>query len=540
MTWTRVSGTPALDSSRVVDVKTADLIGGHRMLDASYRRLVRPAAILCVAFLFPASVCSHAQEAWDAVYLKGNKIGYVHTFVEKVSEKLKSGKSQDLFRVRQDQVFTFRRLNDTVTMKMMYGTIETPDGEVLRLDTRTLTSNNEIRVHGDAVRGKMKLKLDTDNGARQEQVIPWGNDVRGPYAAEQSMAKKPMEEGETRVIKMYIPDLNRVVDFTFKAGPVADVLLGDGVKHPLRKVTQTASLDGKPQPVLDAVLWADSGGQVLKLETDMMGGIVMFRTTKDGATGPMAQGNERFDEIRSTMIEIGKIIPDPRRTSYVQYRITLKGEDPAQIFPTDGRQTIQARPDKNSLILNVVSAGPDDGTAGPAEVEAQFVRSNGIITSDDEQVRSLARRAIRDARTPWDKAVRIEHWVFENIRDKNFAVAFAPADEVARNLSGDCSEHSVLAAAMSRAVGIPSRVVVGMLYVDNPQQKLKGFGYHVWHEVYVNQRWVALDSSWDQSAVDATHIKLGDTSLDGVAPFQAFLPIARVQDKLEIDPIELR
>jgi len=59
-------------------------------------------------------------------------------------------------------------------------------------------------------------------------------------------------------------------------------------------------------------------------------------------------------------------------------------------------------------------------------------------------------------------------------------------------------------------------------------------------EVYVNQRWVAIDSSWDQTDVDATHIKLIDTSLEGVAPFEPFLPILRVQGKLEIDPIELR
>lgn len=514
------------------------------MIDQSPRRSHRLPMAVLAALLLSAAAPARAQEAWDAVFLKGNKIGYVHTFIEKVSERTRGeqGKeqTQDLYRVRQDQVFTFRRLNDTVTMKMMYGTIETPEGEVLRLDTRTLTSENEIRVHGDVIRGKMKLILDTGHGARQEQMIDWSKDVRGPYAAEQSMAKKPMEENETRAIKMYIPDLNRIADFTFKAGPVAEVLLGDGAKHPLRQIVQTAMLDGKPQPVLDAVLWADSSGQVLKLESDMMGGIVMYRTTKEGAMSPMPRGNERFDEIRSTIIAVNKIISDPRRTRYVQYRISVKGEDPSQIFPADGRQTIQEGPDKNSIILNVVAAGPDDGAAGPAEVDPKYLRANGIITSEDDRVKSLARRAVRDAKTPWDKAVRIAHWVFENIRDKNFAVAFAPADEVARNLSGDCSEHSVLAAAMSRAVGIPARVVVGLLYVDNPRQKIKGFGYHVWHEVYVNQRWVALDSSWDQSTVDATHIKLGDTSLDGVAPFQAFLPIARVQEKLEIDPIELR
>ena len=220
--------------------------------------------------------------------------------------------------------------------------------------------------------------------------------------------------------------------------------------------------------------------------------------------------------------------------------MTLADGDPASVVPVDARQTIQPGSDKNSLILDVSAMGPTDGTPGPASVDAQYLRSNGMVTSDDDEVRMLARRAIRGSQNPWDQAVKIEHWVFEHIRDKNFAVAFAPANEVARNLSGDCSEHAVLAAAMCRAVGIPSRVVFGLLYVDNEKQKVKGFGYHVWHEVYVNQRWVALDSSWDQSRVDATHVKLGDTSLEGVAPFEAFLPMARVVGKLEIDPLQLR
>jgi transglutaminase-like putative cysteine protease len=135
--------------------------------------------------------------------------------------------------------------------------------------------------------------------------------------------------------------------------------------------------------------------------------------------------------------------------------------------------------------------------------------------------------------------VKINHWVFENVRS-NFETTFAPASEVALNLTGDCTEHSVLAAAMSRAVGIPSRVAVGLIYVDNKRFPTKGFGFHMWHEVYVNNRWVALDSSFDQSSVDATHIKLSESSLEGVSPFESFLPIVRVLGKITINPIELR
>ncbi|MGA2702110.1 MAG: transglutaminase-like domain-containing protein [Isosphaeraceae bacterium] len=505
------------------------------MFHSPARKPVLACAIHCAWLLLLATPPARAQEAWDAVFLKGHRIGHYHTFIEKVSES-----GRELYRVRQDMELTLTRLNDTVTMKLMYGTIETPEGEVLRLDTRTEVSQNVIRVHGDAVKGKMNLIMDTGSGNREEEVITWGKDVRGPYAAEQSMARKPMEEGETRTFKMYIPNLNRVVDFKVKAGPISEIPLGDGSRRPLRKVEQTASLDGKPQKVLDSTLWADQGGQVLKLESDMMGGIVMYRTTREGATSPMPRGSVRFDEIRETIIPINKIIPDPARTRYVQYRLTLKDGDPAQVFPNDGRQAGQPGPDKNSMILNVFATGPNDGAPGAAEVDAQFLRSNPMVTSDDTEVKRLARRAIGDARTPWDMAVRIEHWVFANIRDKNFRVAFAPANEVAENLSGDCTEHAVLAAAMSRAVGIPSRIAIGLIFVDAPRQKIKGFGFHAWHEVYVNQRWVALDSTFDESSVDATHIKLSDTSLQGVSPFEAFLPLARVLDKLEIDPIELR
>src|SRR5208337_1815205 len=160
---------------------------GHRMFHSPARKPVLACAIHCAWLLLLATPPARAQEAWDAVFLKGNKIGYVHTFVEKVSEK-----GRELYRVRLDQVYTFRRLDDTVTMKMMYGTIETPEGEVLRLDTRTLTSENEIRVYGDAIKGRMNLIME-GTGQRQEVKIPWGKEIRGPYAAEQSMARKPME-----------------------------------------------------------------------------------------------------------------------------------------------------------------------------------------------------------------------------------------------------------------------------------------------------------------------------------------------------------
>jgi hypothetical protein len=470
------------------------------------------------------------QESWDATYVAGAKIGFTHTYVEKV----KDPRGKDYLRVRIDLELKLKRDRDVTVAKLQYGTIETLDGQVLRLDTRTqIGEDTDIRAHGDVIRGEMHLKLDA-NGDHQEKTIPWGPDVRGPYAPEQSMARQPLKEHEQRDLRMFIPELNRVADITLTAGMIEPAILGDGSTRPLLRVDMTTHIDGKPRTEFNNSMWVDASGQVLKAEQEVFGKHTTYRTTKEGATSP--GGPIKFDLISGTVIKTPRLIPNSEQTRFVKYRLTFTGGDVAQNVPTDQRQTIQPEPGQGSAILEIKSAGPLDGQAGPTEVDAQYLKSNVLINSQDKRVVTLAKRATRGAVDPWDKAQRINHLVFAQIRDKNFGVGFASASEVARNLTGDCSEHSVLAAAMCRASGIPSRIVVGLVYVA----KLQGFGYHMWYEVYVNQRWVALDPSWDQTTVDAAHIKLSESSLEGVAPFEAFVPILKVSGKLEIEPIELR
>jgi transglutaminase-like putative cysteine protease len=491
----------------------------------------RGVLLVQIGIVLAAATASHAEESWDAVYLGGAKIGFVHTFVVKLKDK-----GRDFLRVRIDMELNLKRGNDISLTKLSYGTIETLDGQVLKLDTRTFASEggNDLRAHGDVIRGKMLLTLE-GAGEPQQLTIPWSAEVRGPYAAEQSMARQPMKANEQRSLKMFMPELNKICDIKLQSRGIEKVYLGDKSEHSLLRVEQTTQVDGKPRPEFDVKLWVDSLGQVLKSEQDLLDGYVTYRTTEEAAKTP--GGPIQFDLIKSTVIKVAPKIATPERTRFVKYRLTLKEGELSQVIPTDPRQTLQPIPNqKNSGILEVKSVGLLDGEPGPAAADTQYTKPNALVTSQDSRVRSLALRVTRGVVDSWQKADRINHFVFDSIKDKNFAVAFAAASEVARNLSGDCTEHAVLAAAMCRAVGIPSRVVVGLIYVE----KLEGFGFHMWNEVYINQRWVALDPTWDQSTVDAVHIKLSDSSLEGVSPFEAFLPIIRVIGKLEIEPIEQR
>jgi len=471
---------------------------------------------------------AEVQEAWDAVFISGAKVGFIHTFVEPLKEN-----GKDLYRVRQDMEFTFKRLNDKVTIKTMYGTVETPEGSVLKLETRTLASNQQMTATGSVINGKMTLTLDA-GGQRQQVTMPWGADVRGPYAAEQGLTRAPMKAGETRELKMYVPDLNKICEVKLIARSTEEVTLGDG-KRPLLRIDEVVSLNSKPLPEYNITLWVDQAGQVFKSRSEILGGLDIYRTTREGAQ--QGGGQATLDLTLNTIVKLRRKISNPESRREVKYRVTLKDDAPGNLLPADRRQTLQPdAKDKSSATLVVKTAGPNEGTAGPETVDAQYLRANTLVSSEDPTVKRYAANATVNVVDPWQKASQITKWVAQNLKEKNFETTFAPASEVAQTLSGDCTEHGVLVAAMCRAVNVPARVVVGLVYSD----ELGGFGFHMWNEVYVNRRWVAVDAAFNQTEVDAVHVKLADTSLDGVAPYEAFLPVVRAIGKITLDPLELR
>lgn len=472
------------------------------------------------------------QESWDVIHVRNQRIGTLHVVVEPIKDKA----GHQLQRVRVDWDLKFKRGPDTARITQRWGTIEELDGQILRLDVRTKAADTEdsvIRTFGDVKNGVMKLAV-VGGGNSQTLDVPWGDDVRGPYGAEMSLSRNKLGVGETRVVKTFIPDFNRICLTKLVAGQREPIELGPkNEKRTLLRVEQTvAELDGKPHPEMTATMWVDESGQILRTHSEMLGGTDFYRTTRAGAEDNEGAGH--LDLLAASIVKC-RTIPQSEATRNILYRVTTSGDDVADLFPNDRRQQNQARTDKATVTLAVKSAGKDDGEAEP-EPGPEYLRPNSLVNSDDANVLLHTRKAVGNHVAPWDKAVAIERWVAKNVQEKNFSTAFAPAREVARNLSGDCSEHSVLVAAMCRAANIPTRCVVGVVYVE----RLGGFGPHMWNEVYVNRRWVAIDAAFDQAIVDATHLKLSTSSLDGVAPFEAFTPVLKVFDRLKIEPIEIR
>jgi hypothetical protein len=145
---------------------------------------------------------------------------------------------------------------------------------------------------------------------------------------------------------------------------------------------------------------------------------------------------------------------------------------------------------------------------GGDEVLEEYLEAEEFIQSDDEILRAKAQEITAGAKDSWEAAVRLSKWVADNIE---YAI---PGGGYARNTydmrAGECGSHSILTAALCRAVGIPARVVWGCMYVPNFGG---AFGQHAWNEIYMGEKigWVPVDSTaYETDFLDSGHIRLGE------------------------------
>jgi len=83
-----------------------------------------------------------------------------------------------------------------------------------------------------------------------------------------------------------------------------------------------------------------------------------------------------------------------------------------------------------------------------------------------------------------------------------------------------------LAAAMCRAVGVPSRTALGVVYASNHGGK-PYMAYHMWYEVFAEGQWLPLDATLGFGGVGPGHIKITDSSWYEEKSFAPLLPVLR-------------
>jgi hypothetical protein len=469
-----------------------------------------------------------AFDYWFAASVDGQRIGYVQWGAKRAKKN-----ERELLVGVKAQNFTFSRFGQVVSQWGEESTVETPDGAVLVTGMRQGIGKDQALVLSGVVDGKI-LKITGDGAAKGASDTPWPEGVVGCSREPALFKEKRLKVGESFDYLSYIGVVNRVVKMTVTLEAEEPLALWPKEKprNLLRYVTKMAPVGNFKLP--PATSWVDAETfEPLKMEFDFpgFGGRVSFlRTTKEAATAPVGRPVELFN---AQSIRLDREIPGIHAGRRVVYQVTApKDDDPGTLFPSDAQQQVKnLDPKTKAFELQVVAShGPVRGAAPLPAPGKEFLGSNYFINWDNDGVKKHAAAAVKDlpaGATDWDKAAAVERWVKRNMRAFEFSQAMATADSVAKTLSGDCTEYAMLAAAMCRAVGVPSRTVLGLVYA--PAGDGKPFlAYHMWYEVFADGQWLPLDATLGLGGVGPGHLKIADHSWHDEKSFAPLLPVLRV------------
>lgn len=488
--------------------------------------LVLSCSLLCGSFVATAMAQSskiEREENWQSIYLSGQRIGYSHTIVEPVEQ---NGKI--IVRTTSVSNMTIKRFGQSLVMKQNVTTEETTDGDMLNFLYETANPPAQTTSTTGTVNGTELILVSTVNGKPKETRPSWRSDVKSPTFQDRALRASPLRPGESRSFDVFLPEFNKVAAVKLKAADFEETALLDGKKQRLLKVNMTQSL----VPGLVVSEFVDAKGDALKTATSLLGSeMVTYQVSREEAL--KAVSGAEFDLAVNTLVKV-KRISDPYTRPKLRYKVTSKGQTPESFLVADEVQSIKNVADNVAEVT--VTAKPIPAKAKIQSVDKEYLEPTQFIQSDDERVKEHANKAVGDATDPAEMTRRMEKYVGETLVKKNFSTAMASAGEVAKSLEGDCTEHSVLLAAMLRAKGIPSRVVVGLVYVDS----LSAFGGHMWVEANLEGHWIPLDPTLGRDRLGPIYLKMSESSLsdDGAGAISNFAPLMLVIGQLQIEVLD--
>ena len=433
------------------------------------------------------------QHDWMEIFLKGKKVGFSETRLSPLGED---------HLIEEKMVLALKLMGQPSVMRM--ATRAVVDKGFALKQFQLVIDSGVVRfsVSGKVEANRMHVEMG-EGDRKREHLIP----LTGPLT---------IGAGLPGFFKGRALGVGDVFRFTLFDPSILSH------KEMLVKVTDKTviSVNGREYPAFrletkvwgqTLVFWLDEEGILLKEEGFM--GLTLVCSDKVHAPFD-ADGSVGADLYDAASIPITQTLARAREITYLKLKVTgLEGTGFKLTVLNEGRQKLR----EGILEIfqekaNVSSALSKTETASDLK---PFLSSGINIQSDDKGLIEKAREIVGSHKDSRVMAGKLMGWVYENV-EKRPVVSVPDALAVLETKVGDCNEHAVLLTALLRAVGIPARECVGIVYTDHR------FFYHAWTEAYFG-RWLSMDATLNQMPTDATHIKLVHGGLDQQAELMALM-----------------
>ncbi|MTK12289.1 MAG: transglutaminase domain-containing protein [Clostridiaceae bacterium] len=253
-------------------------------------------------------------------------------------------------------------------------------------------------------------------------------------------------------------------------------------------------------------------------------GLVSFGTKVQAQTNSISYNKTNLLSANTAMITSPQLNKDYVGDGYVQVRysnssdkrmkVSVKKDDKVYYYDFDGKGQYENYPlqmgnGKYIVTLLQNTQGKEyvevenwNIDAKIKEIDSVYSISNKIVNFDKaSETISKAAELTKGIGSDDKKVEVIYNYLISNVKydyDKLNAVQagyLSDIDSTVNSGKGICYDFSATFAGMLRSVGVPTKVVMG--YSNNTK------GYHAWNEVYLNRKWLVVDTSADSQAKEA-------------------------------------
>ncbi len=414
------------------------------------------------------------QESYMGVYFNKQRMGYVMTRIQADEVRVD---------VEQEGILRLQILGEEHPVRMT-GTARLSPSFVLESFDFSLTSPFYSMKSQGQVRGNtIHFAMDSGKGRIEDSISL----DRPPYFTMNQrghLLNLGLEKGD----KMRLPSFDPLT-LSGKESVITyqgrGKILIKGTIHDLHHFQELVS-------GIKVNFWLDDTGKVIKEESPA--GFVLVAEPKFKALD--ITGSED-DLLAAVAINYHGRLPDLNTSRQVRYRLGLP-ED-GQFDLAGGRQEFI---DQNVTVHNEGSSG-----LGTCTEEPQYLAATPYVQSEAPAITTLAAEIIGNKEEPLAKIRALAAWVYANL-EKRPVIGLPDALTTLASRQGDCNEHAVLLAALTRAAKLPSRIAAGVMLHEGR------FYYHAWNEVCTPHGWLSVDSSRNQLPADLSHIRfvIGGTS----------------------------
>jgi len=446
---------------------------------------------------------------WMGTYFKGKKLGF--TFARmRVTDDGITVDTKVFFRLKAGGA------NQTTTFSQ--NTHLTPDLRLRDFSLVQMIMGSRQEVDARRENGKLVYRV-TGLGFDQTKSIPFSANIAPSSTFLLNIVRDGLVVGKKGKIPIFMEPFQMLMDveynilrkepFVYRGKPVDTFVIFHRVAG------------------MESTLWVAENGSVMQ-EVTSQG----FKSLKE----PEHVATDLGDEVMTvsslitlSLVKPGKEISRPGEKRRMKMKLSKMRS--SGLIPQDQRQKVlrseQARDGTYASVL-LINAEPQKmkrAVLRPVSsfAEPEYLEDTAEVQSKHPLIRSLAKELVGNTRDAWKAARKINQWVFKNLDKK--LIDSASALNALKERRGECQSHTYLFTAIARAAGIPTKIVNGLVYSPTYQGRL----YHAWPEVYVGE-WRALDPTFGQDVVDATHIKLSEGQKDNQFKLMEF--VGKVQIEL--------